>query len=211
MYRWIAMDSEYCSMGRWISMIVAAKCGMKLYEGGDLAAVSGEEWLTAEYLRALDERLADMTPEEAGRDMELSRTHEAMKRAVLAAAEAGPCIIHERSAGDILGGRPECLKVLLYNTSMEHKMPRAMADSTYDLKGLSGPELREFIRREDRKRSIYRAGTGGNPWGQKESYDMCLDSDLLGREKCAEILIEAMRNVALDLDECARIIKESSK
>ena len=44
-------------------------------------------------------------------------------------------------------------------------------------------------------------------WGEKQSYDICLDSDLLSREKCAEILIEAASDCKLDLEECAQIIK----
>ena len=33
MKKYIVMDSEYCSMGRWISVIAGKKLGMKLYEG----------------------------------------------------------------------------------------------------------------------------------------------------------------------------------
>ena len=51
MKKYIVMDSEYCSMGRWISVIVGKKLGMKLYEGKDLVKLADEEWLTEEYLK----------------------------------------------------------------------------------------------------------------------------------------------------------------
>jgi hypothetical protein len=32
MIKHILMDDEYCSMGRWISVVIANKLGTKLYE-----------------------------------------------------------------------------------------------------------------------------------------------------------------------------------
>ena len=116
---------------------------------------------------------------------------------------------HERAAGEVLEGQEDCLKVLLYNTSMEHRLPRAIADKTYDLEGLEHDELVNFIHREDHKRKVYRDAVSNHLWGGKESYDICLDSDVLSREKCAEVLIEAASDCKLDLEECAQIIKNS--
>ena len=64
MKKYILMDSEYCSMGRWISVIVGKKLGMKLYEGKDLVKLADEEWLTEDYLKDFDNRIADMSLEE---------------------------------------------------------------------------------------------------------------------------------------------------
>ena len=209
MKKYIVMDSEYCSMGRWISVIVGEKLGMKLYEGKDLVALSDEDWLTEQYLKDFDERIADMSLEEVKKSDEIKKVHQALSKAILKAVELGPCIIHERVAGDVLEGKVDCLKVLLYNTSMEHRIPRAIADKTYDLENMQHDELITFINREDHKRKVYRDALSDHSWGQKESYDICLDSDVLSREKCAEILIEAASDCQLDLDKCAKIIKDS--
>ncbi len=32
MNKYIIMDSKYCSMGKWISVIIGHKLGMRLYE-----------------------------------------------------------------------------------------------------------------------------------------------------------------------------------
>ena len=135
MKKYILMDSEYCSMGRWISVIVGKKLGMKLYEGKDLVKLADEEWLTEDYLKDFDNRIADMSLEEVKASDEIKKVHQALSKAILKAVENGPCIIHERAAGDVLEGHADCLKVLLYNTSMEHRIPRAIADKTYDLEG----------------------------------------------------------------------------
>lgn len=62
--------------------------------------------------------------------------------------------------------------------------------------------LQELMRR----RASYRNALTDKPWGAKESYDLCLDSDLLGREKCAEILIEAVSDLKLDAQKCKETI-----
>lgn len=207
--KYVVIDSEYCSMGRWISVIVGEKMGLKLYEAKDLVALVNEPWLTADYLQDFDTRLANMSEEEAKNSEELKKVHVALTKAIETAIEKGPCIIHERAAGDILEGKVDYLKVLLYNTNTQHKIPRAISDKTYDLSHLSETEVIEFMKKEDLKRKHYRNGVSNNKWGEKETYDLCLDSDILSREKCAEILIETLKDVSLDLDECAHIIKKS--
>ncbi len=209
MKKMIVMDSEYCSMGRWISVIAGHHLKMKLYEGKDLIKLADEPWLTEKYLQDFDERIADMTLEEVMADGEIQKVHAALSKAILKAADLGPCIIHERAASEILKDRQDCLKVLLYNTHMEHRIPRALADKTYDLQGKNHDELVAFIHREDHKRKVYHDAVASNKWGDKESYDLCLDSDILSREKCAEILIAAVKDVALDLQECSKLITQA--
>lgn len=206
MNKCMVIDSEYCSMGRWISVIVGATCNMKLYEGKDLVALANEEWLTEEYLQDFDERIATMTVEQARNNEELKKVHSALSKAIVKAIEIGPCIIHERAAASILENKADILKVLLYNTKVEHKIPRARTDKTYPLENLSNTEIIAFMEKEDRKRSNYHNAVAKTTWGSKETYDICLDSDILSREKCAEILIEALQAVSLDLEACQKAI-----
>lgn len=58
MYNYILLDSEYCSMGRWISAIVAEKLNMRLYEEKDLLKYVNNDWLTEDYLNQLKEELS---------------------------------------------------------------------------------------------------------------------------------------------------------
>ncbi len=206
MINYIFMDSAYCSMGRWISMIVGEVCGMKLYEGIDLAELSDEPWLTKAYLNDFDNRISGKTAEELAGDEEFQRVNAALLQAARKAIAAGPCIIHERALGALLGDTPESMRVMLYNKSMEHRIPRAVSDPTFDLAGKSHDEVVRFICSQDADRAAYRDALTDAAWGVKESYDLCLDSDLLGREKCAEILIAAVRDLELDPQRCAEII-----
>lgn len=198
MIKTIFMDSEYCSMGRWISMIMSDACGMRLLEGIDLAQISDEAWLTPAYLNDFDNRISGMTANELRGNEEFQRVNAALIAAAKQAIAEGPCIIHERGLGGILKDTPESLRVLLYNTNMEHRIPRAVGDPTFDLEGKSHDEVVAFIRQQDADRAAYRDALTDEPWGEKRSYDICLDSDQLSREKCAEILVEAVGDVKLD-------------
>lgn len=194
----IFMDSEYCSMGRWISMIMADACGMELYEGIDLARISDEAWLTPAYLSDFDNRISGRPADELRADGEFQRVSAALVEAARKAIAAGPCIIHERALGALLADTPSSLRVMLYNTSMEHRIPRAVGDPTFDLAGKSRDEVVSFICAQDADRAAYRNALTDEAWGEKRSYDICLDSDALSREKCAEILIEAVSDLKLD-------------
>ena len=206
MIKTMFMDSEYCSMGRWISMIVGDVCGMRLYEGVDLARISDEDWLTPEYLDDFDNRISGRTAGELSEDEEFQRVNDALVAAARKAIAAGPCIIHERALGALLYDTPESMRVLLYNSSMEHRIPRAVGDPTFDLSGKSHDEVVAFICSQDADRAAYRNALTDAAWGEKRSYDLCIDSDLLGREKCAEILIEAVSDLKLDAARCKMII-----
>lgn len=206
MFKTIFMDSAYCSMGRWISMIMADACGMTLYEGVDLARLSDEEWLTPAYLNDFDARISGKTAEELRGNEEFQRVSAALAAAAKQAIAAGPCIIHERALGALLGDTPESLRVLLYNTNMEHRIPRAMGDPTFDLADASHDEVVAFINQQDADRAAYRNALTDAAWGEKTSYDICLDSDVLSREKCAEILIEAVSDLKLDPTRCKAMI-----
>lgn len=203
MYKYIAMDTEYCSMGRWISVITGNRLHMKLYEEADLCELAGIDYDT---FKAFAEKIADMRIEEIKKDPEMKQMHQAFTHAIRKALDQGPCIIHEKAATDLLKDRDDVLKVMLYCSSLEHKIPRAIADGTYNTEGLSKDEIKALIRREDLKRTHYHDAVSTAKWGEKSTYDMLLDSDVLTREKCAEILIEACSPVRINHEEAAKII-----
>lgn len=206
MKKGLLIDSEYCSMGRWISAIVADALNMKLYEGKDLVELSDESWLTVDVLREFDCQLSNSDSEELKNDKEFIKVYEALSKAIMKAVESGPCIIHERAAGTVLKDSSNYLKVLLYNTNIEHRCSRVRIDPLYNVENASQEELIEILHFEDTIRKRYHDTVSSTKWGKKETYDLCLDSDLLSREKCAEILIEAMKDVQLDLKYCQKAI-----
>lgn len=213
----VVMDSEYCSMGRWISIIVGTQTGLKLYEGRELCQLAGESWLTIDYLNDFDERIAERDPAELASDPEFIRVHTALSRAIRMAADQGPCFIHERAASAVLANRDDLLRVMLYCTCLEDKFPRAEFDPHFpELVGATSEQLTAHIERQDRIRAVYHdAALGGGAdtvtWGAKEGYDLCLNSATISREKCAEVIIEAVSDLRLDPAECKHAVDEFTR
>ncbi len=59
---------------------------------------------------------------------------------------------------------------------------------------------------EDWLTPAYRNALTDQAWGEKRSYDLCLDSDLLGREKCAEILVCSLRDCEIDPEHAKEVV-----
>ena len=74
--KYLLMDSEYCSMGRWISWIVAEEFNMKMYEAEDIA--ENIEWLGKEKLNNFYARIACMEIEDIKKDAEFIKIKEAL-------------------------------------------------------------------------------------------------------------------------------------
>lgn len=54
-------------------------------------------------------------------------------------------------------------------------------------------ELEAALKKEDNKRRNYHNFLTDELWGKKESYDLLLNSESLGLNKCVEMLSQLMR------------------
>lgn len=192
---YIFMSSEYSSMGRWIAVIVSKELGIDYYDGDALLGlIDDAPWLDVKSLWKFDAMLAEstLTNEQLRNDELFIKVHEVMSKAILKAVEKGPCIIHERCASEILKGKVDFLKVHIYATDIDNKIPRAKLDPAYDFKNLTKEDIIKIINHEDRKRIVYHEALSNHWWGEKESYDLCLNSEVLGKEKCAKIIVASM-------------------
>lgn len=208
----LLMDSEFCSMGRWISVIVGKKYGLKLYEAKDLIGLLDEGDLSLEEYSSFYEGLEDYQegPETLAKDPEYIRIRKALEKAILRATDEGPCIIHECGAREVLEGKKDFLTVHIYNSSLENKFHRAVFDKKYENISLDDKDmLKDIIYKEDKKRRLYHDAMSDKKWGDKANYDICLDSETLTREKCAEILITAMGETQLTKDAAKKLIEEN--
>lgn len=97
-------------------------------------------------------------------------------------ADRGSCIIVGRCADYVLRDRENVLRVFV-TASEEDRVARIMKDS-----GKSEKESRAWITATERKRSSYYNYYTFKTWGAAESYDLCLNSSLLGIEGCADIV-----------------------
>jgi cytidylate kinase len=102
-------------------------------------------------------------------------------------AEQGPAIIVGRCSDYILRDMGNTLNIFL-TSPLEVRAARIAERS-----GVSLEEAEKIAEEKDRKRSdYYNYYTFGN-WGHASTYDLCLDSSLLGIEGTADFIIDFAR------------------
>ena len=191
--KYLLMDSEYCSMGRWISWIVAEEFNMKMYEAEDIA--ENIEWLGKEKLNNFYARIACMEIEDIKKDLEFIKIKEALTQKTLEMTKDNDCIIHEMCASEFISKEHEIIRVMLYCDDMDGKIKRARTDVTRfpGIETASKEEIIKHIELQDLGRSKYHDACSNKKYGIKENYDICINSALFGKEKSAQILLEVVK------------------
>ena len=107
---------------------------------------------------------------------------------ILQLAEKGPCVIVGRNADYILKDRKDCLHAYI------HADLPFRADRIVQLYGESEKSPEARLQEKDKRRRVnYQHYTGRN-WGQAQNYDICLNTSVLGIERCAQIIVDLVRN-----------------
>jgi len=97
-------------------------------------------------------------------------------------ADEGPCILVGRCADYALEEYDNVLSVFIH-ADLDSRIRRIAR--IYDL---TDAKAKDMIVKTDKKRASYYNYYSNKKWGAAESYDICLDSSVLGREGTAEAI-----------------------
>ena len=102
---------------------------------------------------------------------------------IMQLAEKGPCVIVGRNADYILKDRKDCLHAFI------HADIPFRADRIVRLYGESekAPEVR--LQEKDKRRRVNYQHYTGRSWGNAQNYDICLNSSVIGIEKCVDMIV----------------------
>lgn len=92
------------------------------------------------------------------------------------------CVIIGRCADDILKDRNDVINIFVYST-MKDKIKRVV-----ELYGIPETKAEKEIKRINKLRSNHYKYYTGKNWGEFNNYDLCINGDLLGVEKTADII-----------------------
>ena len=121
---------------------------------------------------------------------EISRRTELSEQYVKKMAEKSDCVIVGRCADDILR-EMNPLRIFVYG-DMETKLERCRKRTGSDEK-MTDREILSNIRKIDKNRSEYYGLYTGKVWGDKQSYDLCINTSKISVERAAELLAEFVR------------------
>ena len=92
-----------------------------------------------------------------------------------------------RAADFVLKGEPNVVSVYL-DASYEFRVKREV-----ERQGISESEAERYIDQLDRYRNAYYMYHTGRQWKNPRNYDLCLDTESLGLDNCAELIEEYIR------------------
>jgi len=107
--------------------------------------------------------------------------------AILKAAKEGPCVFVGRCADYILRDFPNTVNIFI-TASMEYRVSQIMNKQHFNKE-----EARRFIEQKESKRAAYYNYYTGKKWGAAESYDLCIDSSILGLVETEKIIAGFIR------------------
>ena len=103
------------------------------------------------------------------------------------AAKEGSCVFVGRCADYILRDFPNTVNIFI-TASMKYRIQQIMNKQHMEYE-----EARKFIESKESKRAAYYNYYTGKKWGAAESYDLCIDSSILGFVETEKIIAEFIR------------------
>jgi len=107
--------------------------------------------------------------------------------AIQKAAREGSCVFVGRCADYILRDFPNTVNIFI-TASMKYRINQIM-----NKQHMNYEEARKFIESKESKRAAYYNYYTGKKWGAAESYDLCIDSSILGLVETEKIIAEFIR------------------
>ena len=99
-------------------------------------------------------------------------------------AEQGPCVIVGRCADYILRDRDDVLNIFIHADN-EHRAARVLAHY-----GENGQPINKRLAEKDNRRKVYYKHYTNRNWGEANNYHLCLNSGLIGIDKCVDIICD---------------------
>ena len=194
----ITIGRQFGSGGREIGYMVAEKLDIKLYDKEMLQRAAQDSGICEELFESHDEKPSNsflyslvMDTYSMGysgstyNDMPINhKIFLAQFDAIKKIADEGSCILVGRCADYALEGYPNLLSVFIH-ADLDARIKRIA--KKYDL---TDAKAKDLIIKTNKKRASYYNYYTDKRWGDADSYDVCLDSSVLGLEGTAEAIIK---------------------
>ena len=192
--RYLTIEREYGSGGTAIAKRVSAETGIPCYGREILEATAKRHNTTVERLEQYEEtitgsalyslhvfsQMQNTSPDMLTADAHLFLAEQSVIRSL---AARGPAIFLGHCAAEACKDMPGVLRVFIRCSDMTQKRRRIIEE--YRI-----PESKaETVRKQfDRKRANYFYGNTMHRWDDWKQYDLILDSGILERHNCVQIL-----------------------
>lgn len=183
----ITISREFGSGGRTIGKKVAQKLGIPCYDGELIHKIALESGFDENYIKDAGEYapggfLASTLSNRIFGPTNEDYLWEIQYKIITEIAEKEPCVIVGRCADYILKDKADCLKVFIH-ADMDFRADRIVREY-----GEREESPKQRLKDKDKRRAAYHRFYTDMKWGHAQNYHMCLNSGVLGIEKCVEII-----------------------
>ena len=181
----ITVSREYGSGGRYVGRLIADKLGIKFYDKEIITKLAEATGLSEEYIENNEQKRDTSAILNNGFYMGLDNADELFVKEselIKELAAKDSCVIIGRCADFILKDEKNVIKVFVYS-GMEDKIKRAT-----QIYGYEEDKAKKEIERIDKLRANHYKHYTDKDWKDFSNYDICINSDLLGVEKSAEVI-----------------------
>lgn len=196
----ISIGREFGSGGKYIGESLAKRLNIKCYDNELLTKVSENYNIDLKTLETLDEKqrtsfwysfATNYAPSKKESNPISAEDNLFLKQAKVIEElyEKENCVIIGRCSDFILKDKSNVIKVFIYAENMNFKINRKK-----EFEGLTEKQAMKKINKIDKERSNYYNHFTGRVWGNKNNYDILLDTSKLGIEKTIDVLENYVKN-----------------
>ena len=198
----ITIGRQFGSAGREIGQKVAAHFGIPCYDKELLSRAAKESGYCEEMIQNHDERptnsfLYNLVMDtysfgyNASSFVDMPISHKvflAQFDAIKKIAAEGSCVIVGRCADYALSDFDNCINFFIY--ADEDAKAKRISEK-YDL---SDEKARELMIKKDKQRQSYYNYYSSKKWGRADSYDLCIDSSVLGIDGTVRLITQYIQD-----------------
>lgn len=187
----ITIGRQFGSGGKDVALELGRRLGIPVYDHELIIKASQDSGFSAEFFENNDEKKRFFSLStifshnySSADYMSDSRLFELQCETIRKIAHQGSAVIVGRCSDYVLRDTAKTINVFL--TSPLHARIERVASRN----GLSREEAEELIMKKDRVRAEYYNYYTFGEWGVASTYDLCIDSSILGIEGTAELIID---------------------
>lgn len=198
----ITIGRQFGSAGREIGQKVAAYFDIPCYDKELLSRAAKESGYCEEMIETHDERptnsfLYNLVMDtysfgyNASSFMDMPISHKiflAQFDTIKKMASEGPCVMVGRCADYALSDYENCINLFIYGNE-DKKVKRIM-----EKYNLTESKAKDMIIKKDKQRQSYYNYYSSKKWGRADSYDLCINSSLLGIDGTVKLIIQAIED-----------------
>jgi Na+-driven multidrug efflux pump/cytidylate kinase len=187
----ITIAREHGSSGKYIGGLVAEKLGIPFYYKEMTALAAKESGLATEFIAEININSPTVLHSLYLSTDVIQRAVVAQDRVIKRIAEAGSCVIVGRAADYVLKDHEDLFRVFIY-APKDYRIKRIM-----EVYGDSYDAAKKHVRHSDEARASYYKKISGLEWGDRENYDLIVNSSI-GLEESAELICSHIRIIERD-------------